>query len=323
LAVDCERGAVEHRRFRDLKDYLEEGDCLVFNSSRVRRARLRGRREESGGGVELLLLRPLEGGIWEALARPARRLRPGAVMVFGRGELRAEVLEKGERGRMRVRLQPGEREEVEELLERIGEIPLPPYIKERLSDSERYQSVFSDRVGSAAAPTAGLHFGAETLQELEDMGVSLAFLRLEVGLDTFRPIVEEEVEKHRLHCEEVCLDEKACRAINRARREGHRIIAVGTTVVRALESSFKDGEIRPFSGTTDLYIYPGYEFKAVDCLLTNFHQPRSSLLVMVCAFAGRELVMEAYRQAVEQGYRFLSFGDACFFHFSRRWKMRE
>ena len=318
MVVDCARGAIDHRRFVDLPGYLEEGDCLVFNSSRVRRARLLGRKEGSGGEVELLLLRGGVDGTWEALARPARRLRPGARLSFGRGELQAEVVEKGEHGQVAVRLQPAEPEALEAILEKIGEIPLPPYIKERLADPERYQTVFARDVGSAAAPTAGLHFGPSTLEALAAKGVRLAYLRLDVGLDTFRPIEEEEIEKHRIHAEEMVIDEEACEAVNATRREGHRVVAVGTTVVRALESALVGGKLRPMHGKTDLFIYPGFRFRVVDGLVTNFHLPRSSLLLLVCAFAGRDLVMEAYRQAVEGRYRFLSFGDACYFHHPAR-----
>lgn len=319
LAVDCDAARVEHRRFLDLPAYLREGDCLVFNSSRVRRARLLGRKGGGGGEVELLLLRRLEGAEWEALARPARRLRPGSGLVFASGELRGEVLEKGERGLVRVRMCPEDPGRVEALLERYGMVPLPPYIREELEDPERYQTVFAQAVGSAAAPTAGLHFGQDTLRALRERGIGTAFVRLDVGLDTFRPITEEEVEDHRIHSEEASLDEEACARIEAARAGGGRVVAVGTTVVRVLESAAARGGLAPFAGPTSLFIYPGFRFRAVDCLLTNFHMPRSSLLLLVSAFAGRELVMEAYRQAVEEGYRFLSFGDACYFHFDRAW----
>ncbi len=321
LAVDCEGGVIEHRSFADLPSYLEEGDCMVFNASRVRRARLRGRKEASGGEVELLLLSSRADGTWGALARPARRLHPGNIISFA-NDLEAEVLEKKERGEIRVRLGPGEPAAVEAAIEKCGEVPLPPYIKEELSDPERYQTVFAGRLGSAAAPTAGLHFEASTLDALEKKGVRLVFLQLDVGLDTFRPIEEEEVEDHRIHSEEMELGEEARASINRARREGRRVVAVGTTVVRALESSLREGQLVARRGSTDLFIHPGFHFRIVDCLVTNFHMPRSSLLVLVCAFAGRELVMEAYRRAVEERYRFLSFGDACYFHHTRGWMER-
>jgi S-adenosylmethionine:tRNA ribosyltransferase-isomerase len=315
LVVDCESGDIAHRGFPDLAGYLEAGDCLVLNASRVRHARLRGRKREGGGEVELLLLSPTRDGTWEALARPARRLRPGMQVSFGDGELVAEVIKKGERGELRVRMRPGELAAVEAAMERLGEMPLPPYIREKPPDPERYQTVYAREVGSAAAPTAGLHFEKATLRGLEKKGVNLAYLHLDVGLDTFRPIAEEEIEDHRIHSENMRLGEEACEAINLAHREGKRVVAVGTTVVRALESAADEGGVRPLWAATDLFIYPGFRFRAVDCLLTNFHMPRSSLLLLVCAFAGRETVMKAYRQAVEERYRFLSFGDACFYYY--------
>jgi S-adenosylmethionine:tRNA ribosyltransferase-isomerase len=316
LVADCESGSIEHRLFPELLDYLRAGDCLVFNASRVRRARLRGRKHGGAGEIELLLLGSAEDGTWDALARPARRLRPGMVVVFGDGELEAEVLEKGERGETRVRLRPGDLGSAEAAVERLGEMPLPPYIREKPDDPERYQTVYARETGSAAAPTAGLHFERSTLRRMEEKGIKLAFLRLDVGLDTFRPINEEEVEDHLIHTERMRLDQETCDIINSSRYAGGRVIAVGTTVVRALESAAVEGELVPFEGATDLFIYPGHRFRSVDCMVTNFHMPRSSLLLLVCAFAGRELVMEAYRQAVKERYRFLSFGDACYFHFS-------
>ncbi|MBN2025347.1 MAG: tRNA preQ1(34) S-adenosylmethionine ribosyltransferase-isomerase QueA [Actinobacteria bacterium] len=319
LVVDCDSGRIEHRRFPELTSYLEAGDCLVFNRSRVRRARLRGRKRDSGGEVELLLLASREDGTWDALARPARRLRPGTRISIG-GELEAEVIEKGERGEIRLSLAPGGPEAVEAAVEALGEVPLPPYIKEELSDPERYQTVYARETGSAAAPTAGLHFERSTLHMLERKGIRLAFLNLDVGLDTFRPIEVDEVEEHRIHREEMVLGAGDCEKINATRREGGRIVAVGTTVVRALESASQGGEVSPKRGPTDLFIYPGFRFQVVDCMLTNFHMPRSSLLLLICAFAGRELVMEAYRRAVEERYRFLSFGDACYFHYAHGWR---
>lgn len=320
LVVNCETGAVEHRVFRNLPLLVEEGDCMVFNESRVRKARLLGVKEDSGGRAELLLLRPTEDGTWEALARPYRRLREGTRLNFGSGRLRAEVVERRGEGLVRVRLETVLPGGVEEAVEALGEVPLPPYIRERLEDPERYQTVFARRTGSAAAPTAGLHFTPATLDALRSRGVRLAFLRLDVSLDTFRPLACREVEEHHMHSEEVEVGEEVCRRVSAAREEDRRIIAVGTTVARALESAASSGELRPFRGTTHLFIYPGYRFRVVDCLLTNFHLPRSSLLVMVSAFAGRELVLEAYRQAVERGYRFLSFGDVCYFHYPHGWR---
>jgi len=319
LVVDCDSGRIEHRRFPDLAAYFESGDCLVFNRSRVRHARLRGRKKESGGEVELLLLASRKDGTWEALARPARRLHPGTLIGIG-GELEAEVVEKGERGEVLLRLGPGDLSAVEAAVEALGEVPLPPYIKEELPDPERYQTVYARETGSAAAPTAGLHFEHSTLHMLEEKGIRLAFLRLDVGLDTFRPIEEDEVEKHRIHSEKMVLGASACETIDATRSEGGRVVAVGTTVVRALESAAEGGEVAPRQDSTDLFIYPGFRFQVVDCMVTNFHMPRSSLLLLICAFAGRELVMEAYRRAVEERYRFLSFGDACYFHYARGWR---
>ncbi len=320
LVVDCETGEISHRRFSDLPQYLRKGDCAVFNRTRVRRARLRGRKAGSGGGVELLLLSRDAEGVWRALARPARRLRPGTRLTFGQGELEAEVLEVEGGGSIRARLIPADAESQEELVERLGEVPLPPYIREELGDPERYQTVYATETGSAAAPTAGLHFEPRIMEEMRSKDVSLAFLRLDVGLDTFRPIAVEELEKHRMHSEELHVGEDACEKVNAARRRGGRILAVGTTVVRALESAAGERGLSPYHGATDLFIMPGHRFHAVDLLLTNFHLPRSSLLVLVSAFAGRELVLEAYHRAVEEGYRFLSFGDACLFLYPHGWR---
>jgi S-adenosylmethionine:tRNA ribosyltransferase-isomerase len=273
--------------------------------------------------VEVLLLSRDESGDWNALARPSRRLRPGTRVTFGRGELVAEVLEVGEGGGIKARLYPEGRELQEELVERLGEVPLPPYIREKLDDSERYQTVYAAEKGSAAAPTAGLHFEPHTLEELRKRGVELAFLRLDVGLDTFRPITSDDLEGHRMHSEEVSVDSAVCEAVNAARGRGARVLAVGTTVVRALESAAREEGVAPYHGSTDLFIMPGHRFRAVDFLLTNFHLPKSSLLVLVSAFAGRELVMEAYRKAVEKRYRFLSFGDASLFFYPHGWKAAQ
>lgn len=320
LVVDCESGSIVDRLFCEFPTLVEEGDCVVFNESRVRRARLRGVKEGSGGRVEVLLLRTREDGTWEALARPFRRLPEGTRISFGSGELVAEVLKREGEGQVQLRLETALPCTVEEAVERLGEVPLPPYIKERLEDPERYQTVYARELGSAAAPTAGLHFTPAILDSLRCRGIRLAFCRLDVSLDTFRPMTCREVEKHRMHSEYVEVGEEACREINAARKEGGRVVAVGTTVVRALESAASSGVVRPFRGWTDLYIRPGYRFRVVDCLLTNFHLPRSSLLVMVSAFAGRELVLEAYNRAVERKYRFLSFGDVCYFHYPQGWR---
>ncbi|MDI3297693.1 MAG: tRNA preQ1(34) S-adenosylmethionine ribosyltransferase-isomerase QueA [Bacillota bacterium] len=314
MVLDRGRGSWEHRRFRDLVDILRPGDCLVLNDTRVRPARLLGRRA-SGGRVELLLLRPLEGDRWEVLGRPARRLRAGSLLLFGAEEageeerLEAEVLANRGEGLLEVRFRY--RGAWEELLRRLGQVPLPPYIRKPLDDPERYQTVYAREPGSAAAPTAGLHFTPELLERLRRRGVEQVPLTLHVGLDTFRPVLEREVERHRMHAEFFTLSGSAAAAINRARAAGGRVVAVGTTVVRTLESvAGPDGRVEPRQGWTELFIYPGYRYRVVDALLTNFHLPRSTLLMLVAAFAGRDLVLAAYREAVRQRYRFFSFGDA-------------
>lgn len=299
------RGLEDHR-FSDLPDLLAAGDLVVVNRTRVRRARLRGRKEGSGGRVEALLLRPTPRG-WEALLRPARRLRPGSRLQFG--EIRATVVAGPERGEGLLELDSGG-VPLEEALERWGEVPLPPYFTGRLEDPERYQTVYAARPGSAAAPTAGLHFTPEVLRRLGERGIDLAAVDLDIGVDTFRPIAEGRLEEHRMHREDFSVGVEAATAVAAARRRGGRVVAVGTTVVRALESAAgADGGIRPGPGTTDLFITPGFEFRAVDLLLTNFHVPGSTLVVLVAAFMG-EGWREAYRVALERGYRFLSFGDA-------------
>ncbi|MDI3316051.1 MAG: tRNA preQ1(34) S-adenosylmethionine ribosyltransferase-isomerase QueA [Bacillota bacterium] len=314
MVLDRRRGRWEHARFRDLAEILQPGDCLVLNDTRVRPARLIGRRD-SGGRVELLLLRPLGEDRWEVLGRPARKLRAGSLLLFGAAEagqgerLEAEVLENRGEGVLRVRFRY--RGEWERLLERLGQVPLPPYIRRPLEDPERYQTVYAREPGSAAAPTAGLHFTPELLERLRERGVEQVKITLHVGIDTFRPVLEEEVERHRMHAEFFTVSEEAAEAINRARAAGGRRVAVGTTVVRTLESvADPQGRVRPARGWTDLFIYPGYRYRAVDALLTNFHLPRSTLLMLVSAFAGRDLILAAYREAVGRRYRFFSFGDA-------------
>jgi S-adenosylmethionine:tRNA ribosyltransferase-isomerase len=322
LVVDCEGKTWEHRRFPDLVEYLRPGDVLVFNRTRVRKARLRGRKRESGGKVEILLLEEKGEGTWEALARPARRLPEGTVVLFGESGLEAEIVARLGEGRVLVRFPGLEEVQLEEFLEREGEVPLPPYIRKGLEDPERYQTVYAQETGSAAAPTAGLHFDWILLERIRSKGVRTAFLRLDVGIDTFRPIGEEDVERHRIHREWISVEEEVCREVNEARRRGGRVIAVGTTTVRALETAAARSRrmLEPFSGYTDLYIYPPFHFRVVDGIVTNFHLPESSLLVMVCAFAGRKLVLSAYEEAVRMRYRFLSFGDATLFLYPNGWK---
>lgn len=315
LVLDGATGGVEHRVFRDLPEYLQPGDCLVLNDTRVRRARLLGRREPGGGRVEVLLLHPVsrgaDGQVWDALVRPGRKLLPGTrfvVGVDGVPAIRGEVLERTPAGGRLVRL---EGEDLDAALERVGRVPLPPYIRRDLRDDERYQTVYAREPGSAAAPTAGLHFAPQLLQRIRDLGVRVASLTLHIGLGTFRPVRTEHVEQHRLHAEPFRVPSEVAEAVAAARREGRRVFACGTTVCRALEAAAgPDGTVRPGEGWTDLFIYPGYRFKVVDALITNFHLPRSTLLMLVCAFAGRERVLAAYREAVRLRYRFYSFGDA-------------
>ena len=308
LVLDKNSGALEHAHFYDLPRYLHKGDCLVLNDSRVLPARLIGERP-TGGSVELVLLRDLGDGKWECLSRPGRKTRPGQKLIFGGGELNALVLEVAEGGKRIVQfIYEGIFLEV---LERLGKMPLPPYIREELQDAERYQTVYSRELGSAAAPTAGLHFTEELLEKIRGMGVSVVFVTLHVGLGTFRPVKEEEIEDHPMHAEYCIVPEETARIVNETKRAGGRVIAVGTTSCRTLESFAKeDGTLEPCSGWTDIFIYPGYRFRCIDALVTNFHLPESTLIMLVSALAGRENVLHAYRVAVEERYRFFSFGDA-------------
>lgn len=309
LVLDNENGSIEHRIFTDLKEYLKKGDCLVLNDTRVIPARLLGNREDTGGKIEFVLLRQIEGDLWEVILKPGKRARPGSRFVFGNGELCAQVIEVIEGGNRLVHF---EYDGIfQEVLDRVGVVPLPPYITKELEDSERYQTVYSKYRGSAAAPTAGLHFTQDMLEELRRQGIELAYLTLHVGLGTFRPVKVENVEEHVMHSEYYTLNETAAQTINKARMGGGRIIAVGTTSCRVLETvSDGNGAIKPTQGWTDIFIYPGYRFKIVDALITNFHLPESTLIMLVSAFAGKENIMKAYHTAVEQKYRFFSFGDA-------------
>lgn len=311
LHVDKVTGELEHRHFFDLPEYLNEGDCLVLNDSRVLPARLIGCRP-TGGSIELVLLKDLGDGCWECLSRPGRKTRPGTEIIFGNGELTATVEAVAEGGNRIVRFHY---EGIFlETLERLGKMPLPPYIKEELSDSERYQTVYSKELGSAAAPTAGLHFTEELLETIRAKGVNVCFVTLHVGLGTFRPVKEDEIEDHEMHSEFCIIPEETARIVTETKKNGGRVIAVGTTSCRTLESfSAEDGSIAPDSGWTDIFIYPGYSFKCVDALVTNFHLPESTLIMLVSALAGRENVLNAYKVAVEKEYRFFSFGDACIF----------
>ncbi len=318
LVMDKSSGALEHRHFFDIVDYLRAGDCLVMNDSRVIPARLLGHRVPTGGAAELLLLTDKGGGVWECLARPGRKLHEGAELSFGDGLLRATVQEVLPSGNRLVQFHY---EGIFlELLEQLGKMPLPPYIRAELADGERYQTVYSRVSGSAAAPTAGLHFTKELLEQIEKKGVRLAYVTLHVGLGTFRPVKVEDVTEHHMHSEFCMLSAQTAQLLNETRQNGGRIVCVGTTSCRTLESlAGEDGSFHGSSAWTDIFIYPGYRFKAMDALITNFHLPESTLIMLVSAFAGYDHVMNAYRQAVKERYRFFSFGDAMFItDFSRK-----
>ena len=309
LVLNKESGEISHEHFYDIPTHLKPGDCLVMNNTRVIPARLYGCKEGTGGKIEFLLLKRLELDKWEVILRPGKKAKPGSRFEFGGGLLRAEVLEVIEDGNRIVRF---EYDGVwEEILDKLGEMPLPPYIKEKLSDKERYQTVYSKIEGSAAAPTAGLHFTKELLKKIENMGVETAYLTLHVGLGTFRPVSVDNVEEHIMHSEYYQVSPETAEKINRTRERGGRIIAVGTTSVRTLETvADDDGRMRAASGETSIFIYPGYKFKAVDALITNFHLPESTLVMLVSALAGKENIFKAYNTAVREKYRFFSFGDA-------------
>ena len=309
LHLDRKTGAVKDGTFRDILHILRPGDCLVLNDSRVMPARLYGNRKGTGAAVELLLLRQRELDVWEVLAGPGKKAKPGNVLVFGEGLLEAEVLEVIEDGNRLVRFHYDG--SFFDILDRIGQMPLPHYIKRQLENKERYQTVYARETGSAAAPTAGLHFTPQLLDEVRKMGVDTAFVTLHVGLGTFRPVKEDEITAHKMHSEHYALNAENADIINRTKARGGRVIAVGTTSCRTLESiGMTDGKILPSEGWTDIFIYPGYTFKVLDGLITNFHLPESTLIMLVSAFAGYDHTMAAYRHAVEERYRFFSFGDA-------------
>ncbi len=311
LVLDKETGAWEHRHFYDLPEFLRPGDCLILNNSRVLPARLLGAREGTGGACEVLLLKDQGDKTWECLVRPGRRLRPGARIVFGGGELTAEIVSETEGGGRLVRF---EYEGIFlEVLERLGKMPLPPYIKKELQDQERYQTVYSKITGSAAAPTAGLHFTPELLERIRAMGVNIGYVTLHVGLGTFRPVQAEDVLDHEMHSEYCEIPAETAELINETKKNGGRVICVGTTSCRTIESwAGEDGTMRPCAGWTKIFIYPGYRFKVLDALVTNFHLPESTLVMLVSALAGREHILAAYEEAVRERYRFFSFGDAMF-----------
>ncbi len=310
LVMDRSTGEVTHRHFYDIIDYLQSGDCLVMNDSRVLPARLLGHRP-TGGAVEVLLLRDLGNKQWECLCKPGRKMQIGSTVIFGNGELMAEVVSVKEDGNRIIQF---DYEGIFlEVLERLGKMPLPPYIKAELSDQERYQTVYSKAVGSAAAPTAGLHFTNELLEKIRKKGIQTAFVTLHVGLGTFRPVQAEEISEHHMHSELCMISEETAQILNKTKADGGRVICVGTTSCRTLESLVhEDGGFSAGSKWTEIFIYPGYRFKAMDGLITNFHLPESTLVMLVSAFAGRENVLRAYEQAVSEKYRFFSFGDAMF-----------
>lgn len=309
MVLHRETGELEHKHFYDVIDYLNPGDCLVVNNTKVIPARLMGVKEETGASIEVLLLKRKEEKVWETLVKPGKKARVGARISFGDGLLVGEVIDVVEEGNRLIRF---EYDGIfEEILDRLGQMPLPPYITHQLQDKNRYQTVYAKYDGSAAAPTAGLHFTEELLQKIQDKGVRIAKVTLHVGLGTFRPVKEENVLDHHMHSEFYIVDEEAANIINETKANGGRVISVGTTSTRTLETVAEpDGHIPVKSGWTDIFIYPGYRFKAVDCLITNFHLPESTLIMLVSALADRETILHAYETAVEEKYRFFSFGDA-------------
>ncbi len=311
LMMDKTSGKTEHHIFKDIIDYLRPGDCLVLNNTKVLPARLMGVKEDTGAAIEVLLLKRRENDVWETLVKPGKKARPGAKIMFGDGCLRGEVLEVAEEGNRLIRF--AYEGIFEEILDRLGEMPLPPYITHKLQDKNRYQTVYAKYEGSAAAPTAGLHFTQELLRQIEDKGVETAYVTLHVGLGTFRPVKADNILEHHMHSEYYQVTGEAAEKINRARAGGHRVICVGTTSCRTVESAAKpDGTLEACCGNTEIFIYPGYQFKVLDCLITNFHLPESTLVMLVSALAGREHVLAAYEEAIRERYRFFSFGDAMF-----------
>ncbi len=312
MVLDKSTGEITHRVFKDIREYLKSGDCLVLNNTKVIPARLLGVKEDTGAGVEILLLKRKSDDTWECIVRPGKKLRPGARVVFGEGLLKAEILEIAEEGNRLIRFEYDGI--VEEILDRLGEMPLPPFISYILHDRDRYNTIYAKFDGSAAAPTAGLHFTNELLKEIGEAGINIAYVTLHVGLGTFRPVKEDNVLNHHMHKEYYVVTPDAARTINETKAAGGRVIAVGTTSCRTIESAADEsGIVCPTDGReTDIFIYPGYEFKVLDCLITNFHLPESTLIMLVSALAGREKVLNAYNEAIARRYRFFSFGDAMF-----------
>lgn len=309
LVLDKESGEVSHHVFKEIAGYLHEGDCLVINDTKVIPARLIGAKEGTGARIEVLLLKRRENNIWETLVKPGKKAKVGTKIVFGEGLLVGEVIDIVEEGNRLVQFTY---EGIfEEILDQLGQMPLPPYITHQLEDKNRYQTVYAKHIGSAAAPTAGLHFTPELLKEIEEKGIDIARVTLHVGLGTFRPVKVDEITDHHMHSEFYQIDEEAARKINHAKDNGHRVICVGTTSCRTIESAADEkGHLEATSGWTEIFIYPGYKFKVLDCLITNFHLPESTLIMLVSALAGREHVLAAYEEAVKERYRFFSFGDA-------------
>ena len=313
MVLDRKNKTIENKIFKDIIDYLEPGDCLVRNNTKVIPARLYGVKEETGANVEFLLLKRIEGDIWEVMVKPGKKLMPGAKVSFGDGLLKAEILEKFDDGNRRVKFEYNGI--FNEILNEIGLMPLPPYIHEKLKDKDRYQTVYAKYEGSAAAPTAGLHFTDELFEKLKEKGVEVANVTLHVGIGTFRPVKVENIEEHDMHSEHFYIKAEDAEKINKAKREGHRVIAVGTTSCRVLESiADENGYVKEVEGDTSIFIYPGYKFKCLDALITNFHLPESTLIMLVSALAGKDFIMQAYEEAVKEKYKFFSFGDAMFIY---------
>lgn len=311
MVLDKKTGKLEHHVFKEIIQYLNKGDCLVINDTKVIPARLIGEKEGTGAKIELLLLKRKQDDVWETLVKPGKKAKPGTRISFGGGLLIGEIIDVVEEGNRLVKFYY--KGIFEEVLDALGQMPLPPYITHQLEDKNRYQTVYAKHAGSAAAPTAGLHFTPELLQEIEDKGVKIARVTLHVGLGTFRPVKVEDVTKHHMHSEFYMISAKTAEIINETKKNGGRVISVGTTSTRTLESvADEQGYVREASGFTDIFIYPGYQFKCIDCLITNFHLPESTLLMLVSALAGKEHIMSAYEEAVKEKYRFFSFGDAMF-----------
>ncbi len=313
LLLNKQNGEVEHHVFKEIKNYLRSGDCLVLNDTKVIPARILGEKEGTGAGIEILLLKRREDDIWETLVKPGKKCRPGTKVSFGNGLLIGEILEVVEEGNRLVKFYYDGI--FEEVLDQLGEMPLPPYITHHLADKNRYQTVYAKNEGSAAAPTAGLHFTKELLKEIEDLGVKIVYVTLHVGLGTFRPVKEEDVLQHHMHSEYYTVSKEAADTVNLTKKNGGRVICVGTTSCRTLESATnEEGLLQAGSDNTEIFIYPGYHFKILDALITNFHLPESTLIMLVSALAGRENVLNAYQEAIKEKYRFFSFGDAMFIH---------